>query len=187
MRWVHDWPVIGIDVDGDGKGEPVLSYEKPNVGGGPGRGAKTGAAVKMDREATVGATGAIGNREGYPIMAPQESDEFNGDSLDGVSYTSIGEPFYAKPDKWIGAKVGLFCLSPVDAKNGGYADVDWFHIELALPSAGTKNRKKNDHEKIDAITDLHATDRRTLCTRGQPGNVGGRSYPGSNPYKTSFT
>jgi hypothetical protein len=50
-------------------------------------------------------------------------------SLDGSSFSAIGEPFFAKPDKWIGAKLGLFCLSPQGAKNGGYADVDWFRIE----------------------------------------------------------
>ncbi|TDH27773.1 glycosyl hydrolase 43 family protein [Segetibacter sp. 3557_3] len=48
MKWVNDWPVIGVDKDGDGKGEPVLTYKKPNVG-------KT-----------------------YPIQTPAETDEFNG-------------------------------------------------------------------------------------------------------------
>lgn len=51
MKWVNNWPVIGIDKDGDGCGEPVLSYRKPNVG-------KT-----------------------YPICTPQESDEFDGFTL----------------------------------------------------------------------------------------------------------
>lgn len=32
MKWVKDWPVIGIDNDGDGKGEPVREYRKPNIG-----------------------------------------------------------------------------------------------------------------------------------------------------------
>ena len=32
MRWIADWPVIGTDPDGDGTGEPVLTYKKPNVG-----------------------------------------------------------------------------------------------------------------------------------------------------------
>ena len=32
MKWINDWPVIGVDKDGDGKGEPVLNYKKPNVG-----------------------------------------------------------------------------------------------------------------------------------------------------------
>jgi beta-xylosidase len=32
MKWVNDWPVIGVDKDGDGKGEPVAVYKKPNVG-----------------------------------------------------------------------------------------------------------------------------------------------------------
>ena len=32
MKWVNDWPVIGIDKDGDGCGDPVLVHTKPNVG-----------------------------------------------------------------------------------------------------------------------------------------------------------
>ena len=51
MKWVNDWPVIGTDKDGDGCGEPVLTYRKPNVG-------KT-----------------------YPVCTPQESDEFDGYTL----------------------------------------------------------------------------------------------------------
>jgi beta-xylosidase len=47
MRWIDDWPVIGIDKDGDKKGEPVLQYKKPNVG------------------------------KSYSITTPAESDEFN--------------------------------------------------------------------------------------------------------------
>lgn len=47
MSWVNDWPVIGEDKDGDGCGNPVLVYKKPNVG-----------AV-------------------YPVMTPTESDEFS--------------------------------------------------------------------------------------------------------------
>ncbi len=47
MTWKNDFPVIGIDTDGDGTGEPVLNYKKPNIG-------KT-----------------------YPIVTPPDSDEFN--------------------------------------------------------------------------------------------------------------
>jgi beta-xylosidase len=32
MSWTNDWPVIGVDPDHDGKGEPVNRYKKPNVG-----------------------------------------------------------------------------------------------------------------------------------------------------------
>lgn len=46
MKWVKDWPVIGVDKDGDGRGEPVMEYKKPNVG-------KT-----------------------WPMVTPVESDEF---------------------------------------------------------------------------------------------------------------
>jgi beta-xylosidase len=51
MKWVNNWPVIGIDKDGDGKGEPVTTFTKPNVG-------KT-----------------------YPIITPAETDEFNSNQL----------------------------------------------------------------------------------------------------------
>jgi beta-xylosidase len=32
MKWINDWPVIGGDPDGDGTGEPVMRYRKPNAG-----------------------------------------------------------------------------------------------------------------------------------------------------------
>lgn len=47
MMWKNDFPVIGADADGDGTGEPVMSFKKPNVG-------KT-----------------------YSIITPPDSDEFN--------------------------------------------------------------------------------------------------------------
>ena len=31
MSWKHDWPMIGIDQDGNGIGEPVLTYAMPKV------------------------------------------------------------------------------------------------------------------------------------------------------------
>jgi beta-xylosidase len=33
MNWDKDWPVIGVDMDKDGKGEPVQVYKKPVVPG----------------------------------------------------------------------------------------------------------------------------------------------------------
>jgi beta-xylosidase len=47
MKWVNNWPVIGLDPKNTGKGEPVTVYKKPNVG------------------------------KVYPIATPVESDEFN--------------------------------------------------------------------------------------------------------------
>ena len=47
MKWVNDWPVIGVDKDGDGRGDPVSRYRKP----------------KTDKT--------------YPIETPVESDEFD--------------------------------------------------------------------------------------------------------------
>jgi beta-xylosidase len=31
VKWVNDWPVMGIDKNGDGTGEPVLAFIKPDV------------------------------------------------------------------------------------------------------------------------------------------------------------
>ncbi|GAA3943382.1 family 43 glycosylhydrolase [Hymenobacter algoricola] len=31
MSWKNDWPIIGEDPDGDGKGQPVLTHRKPAV------------------------------------------------------------------------------------------------------------------------------------------------------------
>src|SRR5688572_15139642 len=44
-------------------------------------------------------------------------------------FQSIGEPFQAKPGRWIGAKVGIFCRSGEGAK--GHADFD--HFRFAPP------------------------------------------------------
>ncbi len=49
--WKGGWPVMGHDADGDGTGEPVLEYDKPDVG------------------------------RTYPTMVPQTSDEFDGARL----------------------------------------------------------------------------------------------------------
>ena len=46
MVWKNDWPVIGVDPDNDGRGNPVRTYRKPKVGGS------------------------------HPIMTPPESDFF---------------------------------------------------------------------------------------------------------------
>ncbi|MBK0370198.1 glycoside hydrolase family 43 protein [Flavobacterium agrisoli] len=32
MSWQNGWPIIGKDLDGNGIGEPVMKYKKPNVG-----------------------------------------------------------------------------------------------------------------------------------------------------------
>jgi beta-xylosidase len=236
MKWVNDWPVIGDDKDGDGKGEPVLIYKKPVVG------------------------------KRYPLSTPYESDEFNGHqlglqwqwqanpkafwafpsngklrlfadqlpdsatnywnvanllmqklpaeefmvttklsfyprlegdragliihgadyaflsvikkengnyishsicreadkgkkatvqdgekianadiylrvrimkgavcefsySLDGTTFKVIGEKLTAKPGRWVGAKVGLFCTRLFKTNDSGFVDVDWFRVE----------------------------------------------------------
>ena len=51
VQWKNDWPVIGEDPDGDGCGQPVLTYRKPHV------------------------------KKIYPIVTPAGSDEFSSNRL----------------------------------------------------------------------------------------------------------
>ena len=48
-------------------------------------------------------------------------------SADGVHFTPIGEPFQARPGKWVGAKVGIFAERD-RASGPAHADFDWFRI-----------------------------------------------------------
>lgn len=50
-------------------------------------------------------------------------------SIDSINFNKISEPFIALPGRWIGAKVGLFCLSDKITNNSGYVNVDWFRVE----------------------------------------------------------
>ena len=61
------------------------------------------------------------------VTAPDAMCQFSF-SENGRRFKEIGEPFKARVGKWIGAKLGLFSVSPADAKRGGYADVEYFRI-----------------------------------------------------------
>lgn len=62
MKWKDNWPVIGVDKDGDGCGEPVLTYKKPKV-----------------------------NNSSVAIATPTESDEFNTQKL-GLQWQWTANP-----------------------------------------------------------------------------------------------
>ncbi len=50
-------------------------------------------------------------------------------SLDGNEFNSLNEKFAARQGKWIGVKVGLFCINPMQSGLRGHTDVDWFRID----------------------------------------------------------
>ncbi|QEM08415.1 family 43 glycosylhydrolase [Mucilaginibacter rubeus] len=242
VKWLNNWPVIGNDPDGDGKGEPFITYKKPNVeatypietpaesdefnGDKPGLQWQWHANSKIQWSAQIKGSGYLrlfafpqdrnavnlwttpnlllqklpapdftattkvkyqaewevwqgkkagllimGNDYAYlsiskddtgykvstvvcknaidgtieevtdekrvnsaevylrvKIIAPDAGCVFSY-SEDGISFTAIGKEFYAKQDKWTGAKIGLFCISTPDVRMGGYADFDWFRID----------------------------------------------------------
>ena len=61
------------------------------------------------------------------VSSPEASCTFSY-SENGIDFISIGKSFNAQPDTWIGAKVGLFCISKDPGKRGSYLDVDWFRV-----------------------------------------------------------
>jgi beta-xylosidase len=241
MRWINDWPVMGEDADGDGKGEPVMHYRKPKIkthqsvqtpvesdefnGSGPGLQWQWMANPAQDNYFMMPAAGSLrlyartlpdsaqdirgsnnvllqkfpaeefmatakmkwtpsGKREesaGITIMGLDYAglglSTINGEtrivfhsymegsgqekilplktwtndiiylrvivkrgancqfsfSGDGISFYPAGENFLAKPGKWKGAKVGIYCKGVGNTNDTGYADFDWFRIEKVAP------------------------------------------------------
>lgn len=236
MKWVNDWPVIGEDKDGDGVGQPVLTFKKPAV-------QKKYAVVtpaendefnntslglqwqwQANPKETWAFPGYSGSLRLYAVYQPDTSSiwetpnilaeklpaenfsatakiRFNttssGDrvglvlfgyqyatiyvikryerynisfahhpsytkgsqeriysevmlkgneiylravvkkegvvrffySEDGMNYLPAGIEFTAGPGKWVGAKIGFYCLSQYNTNDAGYADIDWFRVE----------------------------------------------------------
>ena len=51
-------------------------------------------------------------------------------SFDGVEFKLPKQDlFIAKPGKWVGAKIGLFCIKSSKMNDDGYALVDYFNIQ----------------------------------------------------------
>jgi beta-xylosidase len=238
VKWVNDWPVFGSDADGDGTGEPVFVYKKPNVGRSYPRATppdsdefvgtrlglqwqwfanpqsnwmflggthgylrllnvplpegfrnfwdvpnilaqkfpapkftattkvtftartdeeKTGlivtgldyAYISVKRKGeglyvsqTVCKDAEKGSPETESAALPVKSNAFYlrvsvsedaisrfSFSLDGRTFTPVGEPFATKKGKWIGATLGLFAVRVGTVREVGYADFDWFRVE----------------------------------------------------------
>jgi beta-xylosidase len=88
MSWIDGWPVMGVDADGDGVGEPVLRYRKPDVG------------------------------QRYPTMIPQTSDDFSAARLGlQWQWHGNNQPgWYSLTD--VNGKLRLFAQPlPADANN----------------------------------------------------------------------
>lgn len=60
MHWENDWPIIGVNKEGNDYGEPVMQYVKPNIG-------------KTAEE--------INDTDKYPVCEPDTADEFDTDKM----------------------------------------------------------------------------------------------------------
>lgn len=237
MQWKNDWPLMGEDKDGDGIGEPVLRYRKPNVGknypittiadndefntpqlglqwqwqANPQEGWAYPTPLgylrmfsvyqsdsvqsiwnlpnilgqKLPAEAFTAQVkltfypkfhnekiglAMLGTDYAYIALVKRNDQLFmsftqnkqadkgnketeaatahvNGPTVilqikvakggmcyfsfsddNGSTFIPIGTVFTATPGKWVGAKLGLFCQGNTITNDGGYANIDWFHI-----------------------------------------------------------
>jgi beta-xylosidase len=237
MKWVNNWPVIGEDKDGDGKGEPVVIFKKPNIAktypvstvadtdefnkpelgfqwqwqANPAQGwAYPGSSgtLRMFSVYKAEATNSLWNAPNilgqkfpaeaftatiklsfkpkfknerfgliifgseYAYISLQKGDDGlniickenikadkNGEekefasfpvkgndfylrvnvgkggicrfefSENGQNFTTIEKTFIAKPGRWVGSKIGLFCLRENITNDAGYADIDWIRFQ----------------------------------------------------------
>lgn len=60
MHWENDWPIIGVNKEGNDYGEPVMQYVKPNIG-------------KTAEE--------LNDTDKYPVCEPDTTDEFDTDKM----------------------------------------------------------------------------------------------------------
>ena len=60
MHWENDWPIIGINKEGNDYGEPVMQYVKPNIG-------------KTAEE--------LNDTDKYPVCEPDTTDGFDTDKM----------------------------------------------------------------------------------------------------------
>ena len=60
MHWENDWPVIGVNKNGNEYGEPVMEYYKPDIG-------------KSSEE--------LADTDRYPVCEPDTSDDFSSDTM----------------------------------------------------------------------------------------------------------
>jgi len=238
MKWINNWPVIGNDTDADGKGEPTVSFRKPNTGKSQAittppesdefntnsiglqwqwqanpkpywafpsngklrlfsyqlpdsiknywdvpnllmqkfpsdefvstvklsfsprlEGERTGLIVfgtdyayislvrKSDgnyiqyvfckdadkgKAESINEAGKIGGQEVFFRVRVSKGAlcQFSY-SEDEINFKELGEKLVAKPGRWVGAKMGLFCTRTTKTNDSGFADVDWFKVEPA--------------------------------------------------------
>ncbi len=236
VKWINDWPVIGVDKDGDGKGEPVSVYKNPNVGkkhpvstvqdsdefnetkfglqwqwqANPREGWAFPNPNGSLRMFSVYQPDSLNNLWNLPNILGQKfpADEFTasvkvsfkpkfenerfglvvlgsdyaslslvkrkdavyivqieniGADKNGIEKEIINQPvngsgfylkvkiskgricdfsyetkdgstqlsktFTAKPGRWVGAKIGMFCTRSNITNDAGFADIDWFRVE----------------------------------------------------------
>ncbi len=235
MVWENDWPIIGMDLDGDGKGEPVLNFKYPSskksnsasvnynstnksqlnlnwqwqanpqsnwaqIQDGklrlnaikvydstknnylvpslllqkfPSEHFKVATKISLENVRVGTRTGLIvfgtdyasifieKDSLGYRLFLEQSLKAEMGEkskmvfieasasntiyfnstvnekgetqleySFDGIEFKLPKQVlFTAKPGKWVGAKIGLYCIKSSKLKDDGYALIDYFKIE----------------------------------------------------------
>ncbi|MBP9104402.1 MAG: glycoside hydrolase 43 family protein [Chitinophagaceae bacterium] len=109
-----DYAYISIEKGDDG----IYILCKENIG-----------ADKGNKEVDNAIFPAKGNESYLQIRMEKNGKYRFAFSDNNEKYTIIGKEFTAKPGRWVGAKLGMFCLRNNITNDAGFADVDWFRIE----------------------------------------------------------
>ncbi len=110
MAWVEDWPVIGVDSDGDGVGEPVMEYRMPAVAASAAASASAATASASESSKLAAASGDPGSPASL-VHHPADSDEFSGSDL-GLQWQwpALPSPYWYYAD----ASAGILRLYSVE-------------------------------------------------------------------------
>lgn len=114
ILWGSDYAWVGIERTA--KGLMILSNENKNADKGnresaPVQESLAGQTVYLRIQMNAGALAQLGY------------------SHDGRQFFPAGKAFQAKPGRWIGAKIGMFCTRNHTTNDAGYADIDWVRVE----------------------------------------------------------
>ena len=85
-------------------------------------------ADKNGKEKELASFPASGNDYYLSVKMEKEGIYQFSYSRDGVNFETTVPSFTARPGRWVGATLGLFCSRNNVTNDAGYADVDWFRI-----------------------------------------------------------
>lgn len=178
VEWVNDWPVIGIDKDGDGCGEPVSTYRKPKT--------SVKSAITTPVESDEFNTTTLGKQWQwfanyqlpYGFPTPNGYYRLYGHTLspEFVNMREVPNILTQKfPNESFTATAKVTCSGTVDGQQSGIIIMGRDYARLAVEKQGDKfaikliECKRSDKNKPEEATDI------TLLPATRINGEGGRT------------